>query len=679
VIHFRKRLNIIDVIKAFFYFKKLDLSNWKKNKYQKSLILSKSSWSILLIGIWLKRFKNKNPIFLVPDYYCNYSLSLLKIFGAKIIFYSIKENFEPDFDSIKLSTKPDVLIAAHYFGKEFDFNKLSDYCSAKKIWFIEDATHCLKKNGKIGNHGHFVIFSQHKFFPNINGALLILNEKKFTNEELTTFGNENTWIKILNQFISSNGIKTYNNNFRMILNIIYDNLFKIFISEKIKDFDINYYNQKKYSHPNIDLISYKLLSFFSQKEIIISDYRKRCHLISEILLKKVLNKDDYEILSNIEYDPYFLIIKSKNKTLKIFNLLKKLGIAVQSWPDLNEKIGKDTKAFFLRQNLLFIPLNKISLDKISNENDSNNSFPIELTECVDQKQWELLSNKFHLNILQTWEYGNFKEKNLFAKTKRFLIYDDKKNLIGLYQAIFYQFFGIKLIFINRGPILKSNFNNDTRKFIIKEILSRLKKKFLTFILIKPELELIKDNIVCNFNSKLSYYKFPFWCSSQIDLKQDQLTIFKNFKNSLKSEILKGEKLIEIEIENQEKNYKWICEKYFSSSNKKKFKTLDHKLTRSLNTKNIISFCASNNGDICSGIIFYSHGNTATYLMSYNSNIGKMNYGNQVLLWEMIKYLKKNHYSFLDLGGIDMNFNLSVAKFKLAFNGKLYKLIGTNFI
>ena len=48
----------------------------------------------------IQRFKNKNPIFLVPDYYCNYSLSLLKIFGAKIIFYSIKENFEPDFDRL---------------------------------------------------------------------------------------------------------------------------------------------------------------------------------------------------------------------------------------------------------------------------------------------------------------------------------------------------------------------------------------------------------------------------------------------------------------------------------------------------------------------------------------------------------------------------------------------------
>jgi len=32
-----------------------------------------------------------------------------------------------------------------------------------------------------------------------------------------------------------------------------------------------------------------------------------------------------------------------------------------------------------------------------------------------------------------------------------------------------------------------------------------------------------------------------------------------------------------------------------------------------------------------------------------------------------------------LGGIDSYFNLSVAKFKLAFGGKLYKLVGSNLI
>ena len=45
----------------------------------------------------------------------------------------------------------------------------------------------------------------------------------------------------------------------------------------------------------------------------------------------------------------------------------------------------------------------------------------------------------------------------------------------------------------------------------------------------------------------------------------------------------------------------------------------------------------------------------------------------------IKYLKNKNYNYLDLGGIDCDNNLNVAKFKLAFNGEFYKLVGTNLI
>ena len=156
-------------------------------------------------------------------------------------------------------------------------------------------------------------------------------------------------------------------------------------------------------------------------------------------------------------------------------------------------------------------------------------------------------------------------------------------------------------------------------------------------------------------------------------------IFDQFKNTLKSEIKKGENLLKIDFVNNKENTKWILKNYFSTLNKKKFKTIDEKLIKFLDPKKIISISGKKDENICSGILIYCHGNTATYLMSYNTDLGRKNYGNQVLLWEMIKYLKKANYSYFDLGGIDSHFNPSVAKFKLAFNGKLYKLVGTDFI
>jgi hypothetical protein len=397
------------------------------------------------------------------------------------------------------------------------------------------------------------------------------------------------------------------------------------------------------------------------------------------LLEKELDKNDYEILSNIEYDPYLLIIKSQNKTREIYKILKNLELAVQSWPDLPDNVSQNSDAHYLRNNLIFIPLNKICLNKISPDNHLQIKDSFKIVECFDKEKWEILEENYNSNILQTWEFGNFKNKNIFVKTKRYTIFDINEKIVGFFQSVQYQFLWIKFIFINRLTFIDNNINKIQKKYIYQKIVYNLKKNFFSFILIKPELKFNKENIILHHKNKISYHKSPFWSSSKIDLSEDESKIFKNFKNSLRAEILKGEKLVTVEFDNQQNNIDWICSKYFSPLNKKKFRTINKDLIKFLDSKKTISFCAVRDQKICSGIVFYCHGNTATYLMSYNSDIGKKNYGNQILLWEMIKHLKKKNYSFIDLGGIDSDYNINVAKFKLAFNGKLYKLVGTNFI
>ena len=679
MIHFRKRLNIINIIRSIIFPKKLKFSHWRKNKSDKLFLLSKSTWSILLIGIWCKLKKGKKEIvFLVPNYYCDYSLKLIKILGSKIVFYNINKNFEPEFNSIKSVSKIDIIIATHYFGKEYNFAKLADYCFNKKIWLVEDATHCLRKIGKIGTYGHFTIFSQHKFLSNVNGAILFLNHKKISKEDLDFFDDRKKSFNLLKKFIIEKKISTFNNNFRVLINIIYDCLIKPFKKEKIDNFDNNNFIQNKFPNPKVDYISKKLLSLESNKIGFLSDYRKRCHQIVENYLETIFYKDDFEILSDVNYDPYLLIIKSKFKIREIYHDLKKKGIAVQTWPDLPDVVDKNSDAFFLRNNLIFITLNKISLNLFSHRNILDKSFNVNLIECHHKEKWENLNFNYDTNILQGWEFGNYKSDKFLIKTKRFLIKDNLNNEIGFFQSINYNFLGFKIIFINRGPILRNDFNLDLKKKIIEQIVDILKKNFFTFIFIKPELEIAKESIIFRHRDKLNYFKYPFWRSSKINLLDDQVNIFKKFKNSLKSEISKSKDFLSIHFNDKDENTKWICERYFSDINKKKFKLIDPNLIRYLETEKIISICAQKNQQICSGIIVYCHGKSATYLMSFNTNVGRKFYGNQILLWEAIKYLKNKKYNYLDLGGIDLENNLNVAKFKLAFNGKLYKLVGSSF-
>ena len=142
---------------------------------------------------------------------------------------------------------------------------------------------------------------------------------------------------------------------------------KNFQKEKIESFKSDGLKKVKYSHPKIDYISMKILSFNSNKIGFLSDYRKKCHLIIETYLEKILIQDDYEVLTSAKFDPYLLVIKSSNNAEKIFNILKENGLAVQTWPDIPEEINKDSFAFFLRNHLIFTPLNKICLKSFQSQ------------------------------------------------------------------------------------------------------------------------------------------------------------------------------------------------------------------------------------------------------------------------------------------------------------------------
>ena len=53
-----------------------------------------------------------------------------------------------------------------------------------------------------------------------------------------------------------------------------------------------------------------------------------------------------------------------------------------------------------------------------------------IVECFDKEKWEILEENYNSNILQTWEFGNFKNKNIFVKTKRYTIFDINEKIVG---------------------------------------------------------------------------------------------------------------------------------------------------------------------------------------------------------------------------------------------------------
>ena len=84
-----------------------------------------------------------------------------------------------------------------------------------------------------------------------------------------------------------------------------------------------------------------------------------------------------------------------------------------------------------------------------------------------------------------------------------------------------------------------------------------------------------------------------------------------------------------------------------------------------------------NDNVISSVCIALHGRTATYLVGFN--LDKTNSANDLLLWKVIVFLKKNKYKYFDLGGIDLINNRNVSFFKSNFGGNRYKLVGSKFL
>jgi len=151
---------------------------WDSKPDEHLFYLSRSSWSILSICLFkLKKLNEKSINLFLPEYYCNDPIPLINHKNIKIKYYEIDEQFQPNLKSIKKISEtvtPDIFLGVHYFGDPLVSNDLKNFCIKNKCWYIEDATHCLKRDKIIGAQGDFVLFSPYKHIAIPNGAILIV-------------------------------------------------------------------------------------------------------------------------------------------------------------------------------------------------------------------------------------------------------------------------------------------------------------------------------------------------------------------------------------------------------------------------------------------------------------------------------------------------------------------------
>ncbi len=167
-------------------------SAWSDRRFQ--IWLSRGAWAFLAVAQWLRRNIGRNPTVWVPDYFCSPSLSLLRLSGARILYYCIGDDLCPDLGDMGRLMKlghPDILVIVHYFGIPVDFSQMLSKLEKAPEVVIEDAAHVLRPCSGVGLFGDVVLYCPHKHVGIPHGAVLVAREAVMAQEieqELHSFG-----------------------------------------------------------------------------------------------------------------------------------------------------------------------------------------------------------------------------------------------------------------------------------------------------------------------------------------------------------------------------------------------------------------------------------------------------------------------------------------------------------
>lgn len=119
--------------------------------------------------------RDRLPTLWFPDYFTNNALAVVRAAAARIVFYPVTADLEPDWPACRAlaaQQAPDLFVAVHYFGRRADTQAARNFCDTHSALLLEDATHLLCPDDAVGMLGDLTCYSPYKFLPIPDGALL---------------------------------------------------------------------------------------------------------------------------------------------------------------------------------------------------------------------------------------------------------------------------------------------------------------------------------------------------------------------------------------------------------------------------------------------------------------------------------------------------------------------------
>ena len=307
--------------------------------------------------------------------------------------------------------------------------------------------------------------------------------------------------------------------------------------------------------------------------------------------------------------------------------------------------------------------------------------------------WKIFFKKCKkTNMLQSWEYGLAKQRCSRWRAVRFFILNDKKETVGLVQALVVNvpFLG-GIVRVNRGPILLDNNLISESNVQVFDMISALLKEFQRnhwwIVQIAPNVNKSDFGVLRLKDFGLTKLNLPSYGSGLIDLSEEESSLLSSLKKKWRYYLKQGQKnSFKIDsLKGDNSQIELLLNKYKKLQEDKEFSGLSDSLISELASQSseeweFSLFVAIENNyqeddDPLGMLVSVRHGNTATYLIGLTNNKGRNFQINYVLLWKAILDSKNVGCTWFDIGGLDHSTPKGIRHFKSGLNSEAYSLIG----
>ena len=313
---------------------------------------------------------------------------------------------------------------------------------------------------------------------------------------------------------------------------------------------------------------------------------------------------------------------------------------------------------------------------------------------IGAKGWNDLLSKAHFSSFQQdWSYGAVLRQS-GAQVNRIIFYknDAPIAMVQIIERKFLKFFEVGII--QRAPVFIGQVSKVDQDAVLKRILKEYPRKFKKFMIIMPESvdeseskpEIIAQEKILLQEKRRQIYTGYTTLNINLTKSEKELWDGLNAKNRNKIKKAQTHNLKIVVGGYDQKNIDFILQQEVDQQNKIGYKALPVSFIQQYakfsgeKNKVITLFAYAQNAKKTAmplaGAIFLAHGCGATYHVGWNGENGRALKAMNLILWEALVFLKSRNIHFLDMGGINTEKGLGIARFKLGFGGKVKKLLGS---